>query len=325
MTAHAPPTPQPLVSVAIITYNHSAFIDECLNSVFSQKTDFPFEVVVADDASTDDTPQRISAFAGDSPQATLRPLLNPKNLGINPNLNHVIQACRGRYIAFIEGDDYWTDPDKLAIQTDFMQRSPQCAFSFHAAREVFHDSGREGRSHRPARPLRRGFYDIRDIILEGGAFFMTAALMFRATAVQPLPAWFNSAPVGDFPLAFCAATHGRVGYIDREMSAYRNHDNGSWSSKARAFTAEKMLLYQQRMDTMLDAMDQWTDHAYAAEIDHRRRLDNDFFFQFHLRNCHSAGACWQTFQSYAPKLTPRHRRKALRRTLAAMSRLLFRK
>lgn len=316
-------TQQPLVSVAIITYNHSAFIDECLSSVFSQKTEFPFEVVVADDASTDDTPAQIKNFATDNPRATLRPLLNPTNLGINPNLNHVIQACRGRYIAFIEGDDYWTDQDKLAIQTDFMQRSPQCAFSFHAAREVFQDSTRQGRSHRPCRPLRRGFYDIRDIILEGGAFFMTAALMFRATAVQPLPDWFNSAPVGDFPLAFCAATHGRIGYIDREMSAYRNHDIGSWSSKARAFTADKMLLYQQRMDAMLDAMNQWTDHAYATEIDHRRRLDNDFFCQFHLRNCHSPSQCWHVFKSFSPKLTPRHRRKALRRTVAAASKLLL--
>ncbi len=310
----------PLVSVAVITYNHSAFIDECLASIASQRTNFDFEIVVADDASTDDTPQRIKAIRHDNARATIRPRLHPANLGINPNLNHVVQACRGRYIAFIEGDDYWTDPDKLSIQTEFMQQSPQCAMSFHAAREVFHGSEKPPRTHRPSRPLRRGFYDIRDIILEGGAFFMTASLMFRADAVQPLPDWFDSAPVGDLPLAFCAATHGRIGYIDRDMSAYRNHDVGSWSSKARAFNVDKMLTYQRRMDAMLTAMDEWTANAYTNEIEHRRRLDNEFFFQFHLRNCQSHRERWQTYRTYATKLTPRHRRKALRRTLAAMIR-----
>lgn len=316
--------PRPLVSVAIITYNHSAFIEECLQSIFAQVTDFPFEVVVADDASTDDTPQRISQFAPDNPNAVLRPLLHTRNLGINPNLNHVIQACRGSYIAFIEGDDYWTDPQKLAIQTDFMRRSPQCAVSFHAAREVFQDSNRPGRCHRPSRPLRRGFYDVRDVVEEGGAFFMTATLMFRADAVQPLPDWFNSAPVGDFPLVFCAATHGRVGFIDREMSAYRNHSNGSWSSKARAFSPDAMRRYQQRMEAMLSAMNQWTSGAYAVEFDLRRRLDNEYFCQFHLRHCQTPRDCWQVFKEYAPALTPRHRRKAFRRTTAAIAKLLLR-
>ena len=103
----------PVVSVVSISYNHEAFIRDALEGFVTQEVDFPSEIIVADDASTDSTPNIIAEYAAKYP-ALIRPILRPENVGIHANLTHALAAARGTYIALCEGDDYWTDTLKLA-------------------------------------------------------------------------------------------------------------------------------------------------------------------------------------------------------------------
>src|ERR1043165_4994889 len=112
----------PLVSVCMITYNHEAFIEKAITSVLDQKTNFPFEVIVCDDKSTDDTNRICETFSG---RNNFRLISNQTNVGPWKNLEQAFKAARGKYIALLEGDDYWTYAGKLQYQFDFLEEYPE--------------------------------------------------------------------------------------------------------------------------------------------------------------------------------------------------------
>lgn len=102
----------PLVSVVCISYNHEKYINQALESILAQKTAFPFEIIAADDCSTDGTQSIIQQLADEHPNIIV-PVLRPKNLGINNNYYDAVQRVRGEFIAICDGDDYWIDDNKL--------------------------------------------------------------------------------------------------------------------------------------------------------------------------------------------------------------------
>lgn len=116
----------PLVSVCVVTYNQEGYIRECLQSVVDQDTDFDFEVLVADDCSTDDTRSIVREFAEKYPHI-LTPIFHTKNIGAFNNYVFVHQAAKGKYIAHLDGDDYWL-PGKLQIQKKFLDENIKCNF-----------------------------------------------------------------------------------------------------------------------------------------------------------------------------------------------------
>lgn len=113
----------PIVSVTVLTYNHENYIEECLDSIVCQKTNFPFEVIVADDASTDRTPDIVRTYAKKYPNLIV-PILREKNIGVSANNTDVLKHCRGKYIAACDGDDSWCNPRKLQIQFNFLEKNP---------------------------------------------------------------------------------------------------------------------------------------------------------------------------------------------------------
>ncbi len=114
----------PLVSVIVLSYNHEKYIRQALNSIVTQKTDFPFEVYVGDDASTDKTPQIIQAYADKYPEL-IKPVLRKKNLGANSNYVDIVKRCRGKYLAFLDGDDFWNSSTKLQQHVNFLEKHPE--------------------------------------------------------------------------------------------------------------------------------------------------------------------------------------------------------
>jgi len=114
---------KPLVSILSITYNHSGYIRKALDSFLMQKTTFDFEIVVADDCSTDNNQDIIREYKEKYPDIIVS-ILRTKNVGANNNFNDAFDKCRGKYIAICEGDDYWTDPNKLQKQVDFLESNP---------------------------------------------------------------------------------------------------------------------------------------------------------------------------------------------------------
>ncbi|MBI4315421.1 MAG: glycosyltransferase, partial [Chloroflexi bacterium] len=122
----------PLVSVRTVTYNHEGFIARCLEGILMQRTSFPFEVVVGEDCSTDRTREIVLAYAAEFPDK-IRVITSERNVGGARNAVRVQQACRGKYQAFCEGDDYWVDPLKLQKQVNFMETHPEIPLCFHNA------------------------------------------------------------------------------------------------------------------------------------------------------------------------------------------------
>lgn len=117
-------TNNPLVSVKMITYNHEAYIARAVDGVLRQQVDFPFELVIGEDASTDRTGEIVRELQEKNP-AMIRVIRSEQNVGMHLNSERTLAMCRGRYIAFCEGDDYWHDPLKLKKQIDYLERHPE--------------------------------------------------------------------------------------------------------------------------------------------------------------------------------------------------------
>src|SRR5262249_55142321 len=132
---------RPKVTVLVLAYNHERYIASALAGALSQKTRFDFEVLVADDCSTDATAAVVAAHARAHP-GRIRLLPRDRNLGICGNFTDAYRACRGEYVAILEGDDEWHDPRKLEALVAALDRRPDCSFAFHDVRLRFED-GRE--------------------------------------------------------------------------------------------------------------------------------------------------------------------------------------
>ena len=114
------------VSVCMIAYNHQEFISQALDSILQQKTNFPFEIIIGDDNSKDDTGKICRAYAAKFP-GQIKYFHREKNMGMMPNMIDILNCCDGKYIALCEGDDYWTDEKKLQTQADFLETiASQC-------------------------------------------------------------------------------------------------------------------------------------------------------------------------------------------------------
>ena len=119
---------EPLVSVCCLTYNHVKYVGQCLEGFACQKTNFPFEILIHDDASQDDTQNVILEFAAKYDSEVVKPIcqkINQVSQGISPLRQILLPRVKGKYIALCEGDDYWTDPLKLQKQVDFLEAHPE--------------------------------------------------------------------------------------------------------------------------------------------------------------------------------------------------------
>lgn len=229
------------VSVTMVTYNHEEFIAKALDSILMQRTNFDYEIVIGEDCSTDNTRNIIIDYGNRYPEI-IRLLLNETNLGMHENGARTLQACTGEYIAMLEGDDYWTSPEKLQKQVDFLDGHPECAICFHNVIEVYKDGDRD--SHSFFGNDRKEFYTIEDLLKEN--FIPTPATMFRSGLVPSIPDWFSLLPMGDWPLHILNALHGKIGYINEVMAVHLNHRGGAWAAmRQNRLEAQKasMLLY----------------------------------------------------------------------------------
>jgi glycosyltransferase involved in cell wall biosynthesis len=242
----------PTVSVCVITFNHERFIAEAIESALVQKTSFDYEIVVGDDASTDDT-SRILARLAERHAPRLRVLRRQVNLGINRNLAATLRECRGQYIALLEGDDYWTDDEKLQRQFEFLE-----AHADHAI--VFHPVGVRGDS--ALRRLPAGRIPSRtklEDLLTRGSFIPTASVMFRNRVAAGFPPCFFDLQIGDLPLNVMNARFGDIGMIDRIMAVYRIHSGGAFSSISNAQRVREVV-------RMYSCLNEFLEHKYERLI-----------------------------------------------------------
>ena len=211
------------LSVIITTYNHERFLAQALSSALAQRVNFEYEIIVGEDCSTDATREILMDFHQRHPEKII-PLLRERNLGRMRNFNETVAACRGEYLAILEGDDYWTREDKLQIQADFLDRHPDHVLC--CARALFVKEGAPGDPEvQPQLPA--GSYAITDLFAVNPV--VTCTVMYRRSVVVPLPDWTRGLKMRDWPLHILVARSGKIGLLDEVTSTYRIHPGGAWS------------------------------------------------------------------------------------------------
>ena len=200
-----------------------------------QKTNFDYEIVIGEDCSTDRTREIIKDFIKKYPEK-IRLLLRPQNIGAARNFVQTLSACKGRYIALLDGDDYWTSPYKLQKQVDFLESHPECSQCFHNV----HIVSEEGEQLFTASPRRKKpRYTLKDLLK--GNFIHTCSVIYRKGLFKEFPDWFYKASIGDWPLHILNAQYGDIGHIDEVMGAYRVHSGGIHSSKEEMKQVKEMI------------------------------------------------------------------------------------
>lgn len=228
-----------LVTVLVVTYNHERYIDQALQSVLNQQTDFGYEILVSEDCSTDETRAIIERYLKRHPERT-RVLLSEENTNDNSVISRGLEIARGQYVALLDGDDYWSSTTKLQEQVAFLEAHPDCSMCFHNVLRFFEDGSQPTSYSNP--PSQKRFSDVLDILDHN--FIATCSAMIRTDLVRKLPEWYRGASAGDQPLYIFAAEHGPIGYIDRVMAVYRIHGRGEWSKLSEIEKVEQEIQRQ---------------------------------------------------------------------------------
>ena len=259
-----------LVSISCITYNHEKYIVDALDSFLMQKTDFDFEILIHDDASTDRTADIIRDYEKRWPNI-IKPIYQIENQYKKgrQRMFYTFNDSRaiGEYIALCEGDDYWTDPYKLQKQVDYMIKNPECSMCIHSADTVDGDKKFQGIKVRPYKESSVVSTD--DLITGGGSFCATASIMYCRNLIEDPPQFFMDAHVGDYPLQLILASKGQVYYIDESMSNYRVGIQGAWTTNLNSGKdeKEKNIKNLENDIKLLKGFDIYTNHKYKKATD----------------------------------------------------------
>lgn len=247
----------PFVSVLCQAFNHSKFIEQCLNGILMQETNFSFEVLIHDDASTDNTADIIRKFEVRFP-GIVKPIYQTVNqFSQNKKVFSRIQLPRanGKYVAICEGDDYWTDPGKLQKQVDFLEANEDFAISHHNLNVIYDESTKESHFSNP--PDQKEVTTIED--LANGNYIFTASCVFRNRLFDEFPDWFSKCSVGDYPFHMLNAQYGKIKYFPEVMAVYRVHKGGVWENKSEVYRYSKWV-------EMIDQMKGYFDHVINKKL-----------------------------------------------------------
>ncbi|WP_415846315.1 glycosyltransferase family 2 protein [Stutzerimonas zhaodongensis] len=250
----------PLLSVICLAYNHAAFIKETLDGFLRQETEFPFEVIVHDDASTDTTAAIIREYAALYP-SVIKPIYQQQNqyrLGV-PFSTRLFAQAEGKYIAYCEGDDYWTDPRKLQIQVDFLEQHRDYVMTYHDA-FMFNSQGvvcsphMQGKFRKDA--TARELMQARPV--------STLTVCFR-NLVHELPPELHGVEVLDICWWSLLGAHGKGKFIEEiKPAAYRVHEGGIFSMRSS----------KQRI--------QMTTHAYYSLARYYQRIGDQSLYEYFM-------------------------------------------
>ncbi len=242
-----------LLSVCCITYNHEKYIEKALKSILTQKTNFEFEVIVGEDCSTDNTRLIIEKLKLQFPDR-LKLLANEHNLGAIKNELNVLKNCSGKYIAICEGDDFWTDENKLQKQVDFLTQNPLYSASFHNA-FIYHEAKNTNIRYTEIETERD--FEINELLKSN--FIPSASIVFKNHFTEKDYEKMLMLKSTDWYMNILAAEKGKIKYHHEFMSAYRSHKGGMWSS----LTYEKAIAF--RVNNIMD-LNKVFDYKYDAEF-----------------------------------------------------------
>ncbi len=236
----------PLVSVSMTAYNSERWLARALDSVLLQRTDFAIEIVVADDCSNDGTLAIARSYQQRNPQR-IRVLERSKNVGMQRNYYEMFDRCHGKYIAWLDADDYWTDPDKLSVQVQLLESHPTVSVCGHLIRQVTKD-GEVKRDRYPS--LTPGRYGLKEIIHRN--FVPSPSIMFRNGIHRELPEWyFDLVGLVDWPILVLAGLAGEIVLLDRVMADYTLTPGSAYMSKGTVYQDTVDLQFYDHLESIL--------------------------------------------------------------------------
>jgi glycosyltransferase involved in cell wall biosynthesis len=221
------------VTVLCIAYNHEKYIRQCLESLVTQKTNFRYKVVVHDDASTDSTADIIREFEQKYPEI-IKPIYQTENQfskKLSIYKEFLLPKIEGDYVAFCEGDDYWTDINKLQIQSDFLDKHPGCSACGHNTTIIKESEAAKNAAVPDIIGGNEGYLSLKTIV-EWGLIIHLSSIMFRSKFADFPDFVYTRYDLLDMPMTIYLRFCGDIYRFEKIMSAYRFMVANSWSEKA---------------------------------------------------------------------------------------------
>ena len=275
-----------MVSVLCTAYNHEKYLREALDSMVNQQTDFAYEILVSDDVSTDSTPDIIRDYAARYPDK-IRPFLLTENLysqGRDVYYEVFFPAAQGKYTAFCEGDDFWTDPTKLQRQVDFLEAHPDYTACVHNTELMKYEGTRADDSL----VTRDADCDMEfsDILPGMSHAWHTSSLLGRTDLLADPPDFYDiaaEAGFGDFPYALWLRLNGKIRFLARFMSCYRlSSGTDSWSADQEKQTSRRTRFFR----GVIDMLTAFRAHVADAEL---LRLTDEWIDRWNFQLLYTLG------------------------------------
>lgn len=247
----------PILAVCVRTYNQEKFIAEALDSVLMQRTDFEFEIIVSDDASSDGTVNILLEYQDAHPDK-VRLLFSEINIGGPENLKRVIEASKAKYVTCLDGDDFYTDEYKLQKQVDFLEAHSEYAACFHNTWYADEKGRLCGLFNRPDF---HAVHDAHEFIRERW-FVPIHSAVIRREYIE-FPEWYNTVMNDDYIVHLLVVRHGAYYYLPDVMVAYRHHGNNT----SRAY--HDQIMTDTQLCTILENMKPLYPAEYASDFDAR--------------------------------------------------------
>jgi glycosyltransferase involved in cell wall biosynthesis len=204
----------PKVSVCIFAYNLEKYIGKAIESALMQKTNFPFEIIIGEDCSTDNTKKICMDYERNN--SIIKVLRREKNLGMSRNVFDTLKEAQGEFVAILDADDYWIDPLKLQKQVEFMAANPKCSLCCHNSIVLHEDHDISPYLFNPR--SQKELISFEDIIMKWP--MATASMLFRSSMIT-FPEWVYQAHNFDLAIQVVLADKGEVRYLPEPMSVYR--------------------------------------------------------------------------------------------------------
>lgn len=247
---------KPIVSICCITYNHEKYLEQAIQGFLTQETNFPFEVIIHDDASTDKSVEIINKYKASYPKI-IKTILQEKNQysqNVNIFTEHILPLATGEFIALCEGDDFWTSPNKLSHQEKLIRENKNISISIHNAKILNEKNGTCREFNEKSPPKILGPKDV----LSRPWFAPTASFFFRSNLITQCKK--NSILERDIDLLFYLSLKGDIHYTQETYSAYRYLSSGSLSENS---INKKSDLYRHKL-RFLNKADQLSSYRYIT-------------------------------------------------------------
>ncbi len=259
----------PLVSVAVLTYNHEAYIEQAIEGILAQQCDFPIELIIGEDNSKDRTLDICLDYQKTYPHL-IRVVTWHENVGATANFLRIWGRTRGKYVAGCEGDDYWIDPAKLTKQVALMEQFPETSLC-GAGTRVLNEIPGKIPTNAVIGPKRSSIkYSLRDVMTT--YLFHTSTFMLRKSKLR-FSANIRSLVYLDFYLTLLSAFHGSLRCLPDVVSVYRQHPGGIYTGSTTDLQYNHMVAVCEALLDIVDAHDAGyvkiaLDHVQYGRIHH---------------------------------------------------------